>query len=121
MNTFPLIRAAYASTVITAPRQVLRLYGGRPAGTADIAVIRVLGARHLIQAALTARSTHTPPLLIGAAADAAHALSMAGLGLLDPPRRREALVDAAIAASFATAGVLLALRGNHDHATHAPG
>lgn len=114
MNGLSLVRAAYGAVVLARPDRVLRLYSGRPAHPPDTAVLRVLGARHLLQAAATARPAGATALLTGAAVDTAHALSMTALGLTDRPRRRAALIDAAVAGSFATAGVLLAIRKNGE-------
>jgi hypothetical protein len=68
-------------------------------------VIRVLGARYLIQAAVV----WTVPerrwaLAVGGGVDAIHAVTMALLAAADRPRRRLAGTDAAVAATFALAG-----------------
>ncbi len=67
---------------------------------------RVLGARHLLQAALTtAAASSRPSLGIGAAVDLAHAASMAAVALADRQVRRLTLSDALIESTFAAAGV----------------
>jgi hypothetical protein len=83
-----------------------RLAGAGPWPAAP--VVGVLGARHLIQAALTrGRPTHTT-LLLGAGTDAAHAASMVLLGAASRRWRAAALADAALAATLAVAGLACA-------------
>lgn len=57
------------------------------------------------------RAARRPPpavLVLGAEADAAHAASMAALGLLSRRWRRAALTDALIAATLTVVGIALA-------------
>jgi hypothetical protein len=70
--------AAYTVT----PRSAVRCRAGQPA----LAVTRVLGVRHLIQAAATAAAPNAVVLTIGAQVDLAHAASM--LALAPPPAGR---------------------------------
>jgi hypothetical protein len=77
---------------------------------------RVLGARHLMQALLTAaaRAAGLPPgvvLWLGAAVDAAHASSMIGLAAVYRPLRHVALADAVLETAFAAGGYLA---GSYD-------
>lgn len=104
-------RAGYGGALLIAPGPVIRLVAGRPAGSRARAVARVLGARHLLQAALTAAAPDGPSLGIGAAVDLVHAASMAALALADRPARRLALSDALIESAFAAAGVSAARAG----------
>ncbi len=67
-------------------------------------VVRVLGARQIIQALLTGRAATPAVLWLGAEADVAHAASMIGLAIVERRYRRDALGDAAIAVAFAVAG-----------------
>jgi hypothetical protein len=68
-TVFPLVRAVYGAMLLRAPGAAIRLCAGRPASSRARAVARLLGARHLAQAALTA----------GAPSGAGHAT--AGVGL----------------------------------------
>ncbi|MEZ0166611.1 hypothetical protein AB2L27_17775 [Kineococcus sp. LSe6-4] len=109
MTSPALARAVWGTALVTVPRPLLRRLD--PAGADDraVAVARVLGVRHLVQAALTGALPCRPVLLAGAVADAAHGASMLALAGWDPGRRRVALVDAALAlgwgaASWAGAG-----------------
>jgi hypothetical protein len=77
-----------------------------PAPPRPVAVI--LGIRHLAQALLTSDQPTRAVLVLGAEADAAHALSMAALALVSGRWRRTALRDALLAASLAAAGLACA-------------
>ncbi len=104
----PLIRAAYGMTLLVAPGRLIRWCTGRPASPRSCAVARVLGARHLAQAALTvlvrrSRPDEAGPLLAGSAIDLVHAASMAALAA-DSRVRRACLADALAATVLAAAG-----------------
>ena len=77
---------------------------------------RVLGARHLIQAGLTAAALRAGPgrtyyaLAGGAAVDVLHATTMVGLALVDRGARRVALADTGAELALATAGGFTAIR-----------
>ena len=77
---------------------------------------RVLGARHLIQAGLTAvalRAVEPDPSLplgLGAAVDLLHATTMVGLAAVDRGARRVALADTGVEMALAVAGGLTAAR-----------
>lgn len=62
---------------------------------------RVLGARHLVEAAALERHHTHDWLRAGAAVDATHALTMIVLAWLVPARRRLAMTNAASAATLA--------------------
>jgi hypothetical protein len=97
-------RAGWAAVLLLAPQRVLGV-GGQPAIPAPAVVVaRVLGARHLLQSALTAAAPTGSLLAAGAAVDAVHAGTDVGLAAVSPRWRRIALVDAVIAAAFAAAG-----------------
>jgi hypothetical protein len=109
---FQAARACYGATLLVAPGTVIRAVTRRPAGSRTCAVVRLLGARHVLQAAATtAAGAGTGPLGLGAAIDLTHAASMAGLALADRQVRRLALTDAAIETSFAAAGLSAAWPG----------
>lgn len=95
-----VLRASYGAVELLAPGQVERLLLGTAPDARTRRVIRILGARHLVQAAVTARAGRTLHRL-GGGVDAVHALTMAALAGLDPKRRHAAAVNAAIALAFA--------------------
>jgi hypothetical protein len=81
----------------------LRIMGGAPSNLRWRRVVRVLGARHLAEAALE-RGGRTDRVRVAALVDTVHAASVIGFAALDRPRRRVALVDACVAGSFAAYG-----------------
>lgn len=81
--------------------------GAASRGTA--AVVRVLGARHVLQG-LAGFAGWVPPTL-DAAVDGVHAASMVGLALLDREHRRGAAASAVIALTFALGTRWAAARG----------
>lgn len=110
-RAFVLVRTAWGVALVAAPGLMARTAAGRGGfSTRTEHVARLLGSRHLLQAAVTAARPDTPVLLIGAAADVLHAASGVALGVLDGRWRRPALLDAAVAAAFATAGLAAARR-----------
>ena len=84
-------------------------WAARPASPRPAApVARVLGARQLAQATLTAGHPSRAVLVLGAEVDVAHAASMLGLGLLSGRWRAAALREALVAGSLAAAGLACA-------------
>lgn len=114
-------RACYGWLLACAPRRMIRVGTAEPPGPQVVAVTRVLGGRHLLQALLTATAgtAGMPPatvLAAGAAIDTGHAFSMAGLAVMSRPLRRAALTDAALETGLAALGLLAAvglLAGNN--------
>jgi hypothetical protein len=76
-------------------------------------VVRVLGSRHLLQAAVTARAPSNLVLRAGAQVDLAHAASMLALGAVGRPLRRAPLADGLVAAIFAAMGAASAAAQRH--------
>jgi len=122
-----LVRAGYGVALLCAPQVLIRLAGdpvtGQPAGASRArpgrracGVARVLGARHLIQAGLTAVALRAAepdpslPLGLGAAVDVLHATTMVGLAAVDRGARRVALADTGVEMVLAVAGGLTAAR-----------
>ena len=105
---FAVARAAYGLALVCWPGRAVRLAQGTPADGRVQVVARVLGGRHLTQAAATAARPSPGVLTLGADTDLAHAASMLALAVADRRRCRAALVDAAVAAAFAAAGAVLA-------------
>lgn len=104
MNRFAALRAGYGTLLLAAPGPVFRLYTGHRADRVTRAVVRILGARHLVQGIVTAGNPGPIVLAVGAQVDLAHVASMLGLAVLDQRRRRAGLVDAAAAGAFAFTG-----------------
>ena len=104
IQVITVARAGWAAALLLAPERVLGV-GGQPSiPTAAVVVARVLGARQLLQSALTAAAPTGSLLGVGAAVDALHAGTDVGLAAVSPRWRRIALIDAVLAATFAAAG-----------------
>ncbi|MFI7070748.1 hypothetical protein COO58_13730 [Micromonospora sp. WMMA1996] len=99
-------RVAWGALLLVAPGALLRPVG--PATPAALATLRVLGARHLVQAAVTVRRPAPGTFLAGAAVDAVHALSTLALAAVDRRQRHAALADTAVAAVWAVLGATTA-------------
>jgi hypothetical protein len=105
-RAFSLTRAAYGAVLLCAPGVVISRCTGQPASTRARAVVRVLGSRHLLQAAVTAQAPSALVLRAGAQVDLAHAASMLALGAVGRPLRRAQLADGLVAAIFAALGAV---------------
>ncbi len=98
-----VVRAGYGATLILIPGPVLRLTTGRPASRRACRTARLLGARHLVQTALTAAAPWPGTFAIGGQVDTLHAASMVLLAAVSRSGRRPALTDALTEAAFAAA------------------
>lgn len=117
----PVVRAGYGTALLLAPDALLRPATGRPADARARGVARVLGARHLVQAAAVGVRPTPAVVALGAEVDVAHAASMLGLAALVRSRRRTGLLDGAVAAAFAAGGVVSARRLAVSWAVPRPG
>ncbi len=101
-----LSRAAWGVALLSRPRWVLtrvhRVRIDRP----SLVIARILGARHLAQAALSGAAPTPAVLAMGVWVDGVHALTAVGLAVADRSRARAGLVDAGIALTWATFGRL---------------
>lgn len=96
-------RIGWGALLLIIPSKGLQLLGGHDTKPAR-RVLRVLGSRHLLQAAIEIdRGTrwHT----IGRLADAAHCATALLFAWLAPGWRRAALTDAGVAGGFALLGL----------------
>jgi hypothetical protein len=103
-------RASYGVALVMAPGLVIRLATGGVPGRRARRVAQLLGARHLVQAALTAVAPWPAVFALGAEVDAAHAVSMLMLAAADDDVRRTALTDALAESAFAAAGLCASVR-----------
>lgn len=99
-------RAAYGAALLAVPGLLLGIVTGTPATRRDREVARVLGARHLLQAAVTLMASDRM-VVPGAAVDSLHAASMAALAVADPRLRRAGVTDCMVASLLAVAGAVL--------------
>lgn len=105
MRYSALARATWGLSLLLAPGVVIRAISREPTDRASRVTGRILGFRHLVQALTVERAGTRGWLLVGAAVDATHALSMAGLAALDRDHRRPAAIDATLATGLAVNGL----------------
>lgn len=102
--TFVIVQALWGTILLIAPGKVLRLLGGADEDRVPKRVMRILGARHVVQA--TAEHIFGDAALrLGVWVDGLHALSGLGFACADARWRRAALIDAAITSGFAAVGL----------------
>jgi hypothetical protein len=100
-----LVRAGYGLALLCVPGPMITAMTGQPASSRARAVARVLGARHVAQAAVCGLVPTRGLIQAGAAADSLHAASMLGLAGAEPGLRRALLADTAIEATLASVAV----------------
>ncbi len=105
------VRVLWGTVLLIAPEVVLRDLPHQRIDRAARGFARVLGARHLTQAAITSRDGTHGWAVAGAVVDALHAATMAALAALRPDRRKLALTNFATATTLAAAGLAEARRG----------
>jgi hypothetical protein len=103
-RTLQLIRAGYGAALLLVPGPAIRLATGTVPSQRTCRTARLLGARHLVQTALTAIAPMPGTFAVGGQIDTAHAASMLLLAAASRPGRRAALTDALTEAAFAAAG-----------------
>lgn len=108
-----MLRSFWGVALLAVPDHVAAALRGDPLDDPGRRVARLLGARQLAQAALSAGSPGAAVLALGAEVDAAHSLTALGLAAVDPRRRRVALVDGVVAGAFAAGGLMLARQDRH--------
>jgi len=111
-------RTLWGAALLIAPGAVLSDLPHQRIDRPARAFARILGARHLIEAAITGRRHTREWILAGATVDATHAATMAVLAWLRPSRRELALTNAATATMLAAAGVYEAHIQLVDDANH---
>ncbi len=106
-----MVRGAWGALELAWPRILTRL-SARPLEAHEVPIARVLGARQLTQALVSARFPTLTVVGLGIGVDALHSLSMLGAGLVLPKYRRRALTSTAGAAAFGLAGWLASRPAN---------
>jgi hypothetical protein len=96
------VHAAWGTELLLHPDAMLARCHA-PGGRGTELVARILGARHVAQAALLRRRPG-----LGALVDAAHAASMLPLAARRPDVRRAALISAAVSGALGTVGAVIA-------------
>jgi hypothetical protein len=100
-----LLRAGWGLALLSVPDVVVSRLGAATPDLRTRRVARVLGARHLLQAAVTIVAPSRWVLRWGGFADLAHASTDLALAAVDARYRRAALIDACIATSFGVRSV----------------
>jgi hypothetical protein len=98
-------RASYGAALVLAPGVLIYLATGRFPGSRARRVARLLGARHLVQAAVAAFVPAPDVFVLGAEVDAVHAVSMALLAPAGGAAGRAATLDMLAEGAFAAAGL----------------
>ena len=104
LRVIELARAGWGSAMLFAPRIVLARVHHVEVDTKSVLVARVLGARHLTQAALSGVNPSPEVLAMGVWVDVAHASTAVALAVVDRTRARAGLTDTAVAGLWASAG-----------------
>ncbi|WFE53203.1 hypothetical protein [Micromonospora sp. WMMD1155] len=99
-------RLAWGGLLLLAPGALLRPVG--PISTAAVVTLRVLGARHVVQSAVTLWRPTRGVFAAGGVVDGLHCATALVLAAADRRQRPAALTDAAVAATWAVVGVIVA-------------
>lgn len=102
------LRAAWGVALLAVPARVLRALERSDHTRAQVVVARILGARNVLQAAVTAAVGGPSIRREGAVVDGIHVLTSLGMAAASRRWRRLALADAAIAAGLCAAGMATA-------------
>jgi hypothetical protein len=99
----PLARAGYGTALLIAPGPMIGVVTGQPPSRRARRVARILGVRHLAQAAITALNPGPEVVALGVVVDLLHAASMFAFAAVVPDLRRAELADALAATALAVA------------------
>jgi hypothetical protein len=99
----PLARAGYGAALLCAPGPIIGVVTGQPPSRRARRVARILGVRHLAQAAITALNPGPEIVALGVVVDLLHAASMFAFAAAVPDLRRAELADALAATALAVA------------------
>ena len=99
----PLARAGYGAALVCAPGPMIGVVTGKPPSRRARQVARVLGVRHLAQAAVTALNPGPEVVALGVVVDLLHAASMFAFAAVVPDLRDAELADALAATALAVA------------------
>lgn len=101
MNRLAVLRAVIGVAEFAAPASLLDAVTDSPVDDRARRVVRLLGTRDLLQAAVTAIHPSRTVLLGGGVVDLLHGGSMVGLAMVAAERRRAAVASAAVAGILA--------------------
>lgn len=106
MRALAAVHLTEAAVLLISPSPTARVVAG-PGGSPPSWLVRVLGARTVVQGAAEAMRPTRGVFLVGIAVDITHAASMLLAARIWPQYRRAALASAGAAATSAAGGVLL--------------
>ncbi len=111
MRALGVIGIAWGTAILTSGSQIWRHLDDRRPTESDEVALRFLGARHLAtgmaQMLLPGRFQRLEITI-----DLIHSATMVALAAVDPPRRRPALVTAAVALASGMAGIAIRARSS---------
>lgn len=105
-----LAEGCWGAALLLAPGRLLQSLAGKPIGQGVISVVRVLGARQLLQALITALRPTRRTLEVGAATDALHAATMVVSAAAKVGPRRLTTASATTAGAFTAAALTVSRR-----------
>ncbi len=103
-------RGGWGLVLVTCPDRVLSQLTGDGGSPLGAGLLRVLGARHIVQAGVTALAPTRAVLAAGAVADGLHVATAVLFGRADRRQRRAGLIAAGIAGAFGVASARAASR-----------
>ncbi len=107
-----LARALFGAILFCFPEMLLRAAPHRNIDHPADVVARILGARHLIEAALVGRRRGRNWILVSFAIDTIHAITAFAFGGIDEKHRRLAVTNGVTATAFAAADLHEALEAD---------
>jgi len=107
-SVLEIVRGCWGAYELGRAGRAATFLGAHPSDRRARAVVRVLGARHLVQAAMTLNADPVGHL-VGGTVDLTHSASMVLVASLDRRRRRGAAASAAIALAFGIAELVVAV------------
>jgi hypothetical protein len=113
-----LVRGLWGAALLAAPRLVLSEIHGVDADRKAVVVTRILGARHLTQAALSGINPSPEIIATGTWVDSVHSLTALALAAADRRRARAGITDAIIAAAWMLFGAHNLTTGATPPPTH---
>ncbi len=100
MTALNVVRALIGALGLLSPRVAARWWGADPHSRGVAVTARVLGGRHLVQAAALTARRGTTARALSSAVDLLHGTSMVILAIASPRLRRPALTSAGVACGF---------------------
>lgn len=97
MRVLDAVRFVLGAVALLRPRRVAAWWGADPDSGATVWAVRVLGARHLVQAVTSTVHPTRGARVLGSIVDLVHAASMLGVAVVSSRLRRPAMTGASIA------------------------